>query len=525
VHRLFASVIAPLIEALEPRRIVETGAGTGRLTRRVLDTPGAHGAVLHALDPSPALDPRLIEAAGERLQLHEERAISAIGHLGPVDLALLDGDPNWYSVHSELTIAARAAERASRPAPLAVVHNIHWPFGRRDGYYDPAVIPSGQRRQYTDLGLVPGQRDPRMDGLRLAPYCAVRDFEPRSGVLSAVEDVIAESDLDWTLIEVPGFHGAAVLAEARLLERHPAIGTVLEELSSSRFLGHQARRAESARLAAEAELAAVGAHPAEEAEPEPAPVETPEPVEIPEPVEVPEPVAPEPAPDLVRELEADRAALLAEAAEHRAQREAYEWRAGRLMDDLATQVDRLNALVGERDAERRTAVEAQVRLENTTEGLARETAAASELRGRVSELEAELRLRQGELSDLTEREKLSQGRLAHTQDSIQALEAERDRLRKEVDGLGLALATAGAQLDEIAEHLRWAGLSRRARAARRLSTLARTITFRQQPSPGHLEAAREVAERALPPAGPAPGHDEASGHTSDRGEIDLRRSG
>ena len=109
MHRLFGPVIAPLIEALEPRLAIETGAGTGRLTERVLEAPGAQHLVLHAIDPVPRLDPGLLARAGERLEVHPERAMSAIGAIGAVDLALLDGDPNWYSVHSELTLLLRAA--------------------------------------------------------------------------------------------------------------------------------------------------------------------------------------------------------------------------------------------------------------------------------------------------------------------------------------------------------------------------------------------------------------------------------
>jgi hypothetical protein len=93
VHRLFAPLIAPLVEALQPTTILETGAGSGRLTRRLLAAPGAQGAVIHAVDPRPVIDPDLIASEGDRLRVHKERAVSAIGSIGPVDLALLDGDP------------------------------------------------------------------------------------------------------------------------------------------------------------------------------------------------------------------------------------------------------------------------------------------------------------------------------------------------------------------------------------------------------------------------------------------------
>jgi hypothetical protein len=513
---LFAPVIAPLIEALEPRTMLEIGAGEGRLTKRLLDAPGGRDAVLHAVDPSPRLDPRLTKAAGERLVVHAERAISAIGRVGAVDLALLDGDPNWYSVHSELTMLAQAAERAERPAPLAVVHDIHWPFGRRDGYYDPAVIPAAQRREHSDLGLVPGQREPDPNGLRFTPFCASIDFEPRSGVLSAVEDAIAGSDLEWTVLEVPGFHGAAVVVEARLPARLPALAAVLEGLRSTRFLHRQVRRAESARLAAELELTAANEASATVEDELEAAAEGPVEHPLAEAAEPP-PVGPEPDPA----GESERVALLAEAAEHRAHREALEWRVERLGEDLASQAGQLDALTTERDAERKASLRFQARLENATQSLEADREAKKELGERIAELEKQADLRARELREVSEREQLAQGRLAHREDALQAADAERERLEVGLDELRTELRAADALREEIAEHLRRASSSRRARIGRRVAALGRAMTFRRQVSPSYLESARAAAERALPVPAPRPAPRDPRDRTPD--ELEASR--
>jgi hypothetical protein len=461
---LFSAVVAPLIEAAQPRVVAEVGAGAGRLTRRVLEAPGAAEAVVHAIDPAPALDPDLREAEAERLVVHAARSIAVLGSIGPVDLALLDGDPNWHSVRSELRLLARTARRAEREAPLIAVHNVHWPFGRRDGYHDPEAIPPEACHEHTDLGLAPGRREPAAEGLRLAPRSAVREFEPRSGVLTAVEDFVAESELDWTLVEVPGFHGVAVLAEARLLQRRPAIGVALEGLRSPRFLGAQARRAESARLEAELELAA-----ARLGRDEAAPADkTPEPIEV----EVETSVEPEPMPM------PERDALVAEAARERAQREAFEWRLERLEQDLAKHVGHLEELAAER-----------------AEAVAR-------LRGEVEKRERDLAERDDRLREAVERGQLAEGRLAHSADLAEALRDERDRVRAEADQLRAEGAAARAALEEVAEHLDRAGYTRRARLGR---WFGRAFGGRSQTP---LDEARDAAERGLrlaPEAEPAEG--------------------
>jgi hypothetical protein len=472
VHRLFAAVVAPLIEAARPGVIAEVGAGSGRLTRRVLEAAGAEEAVVHAIDPAPTLDPDLREAEGDRLRVHVERATSALGAIGPVDLALLDGDPNWHSVRSELRLLARTARRAGREAPLIAVHNIHWPFGRRDGYYDLEAIPPSLRREHTDLGLVPGRRQPAEEGLRLVPASAVREFEPRSGVLTAVEDFVADSDLDWTLVEVPGFHGVAVLAEARLLEQQPTIAAALEALRSSRFLGRQARRAESARLEAELELAMARRQPAGQAA-----AAVPVRVEMSEPEAVPQPEpAPEPDSALQREtveLTQERDALLVEVAQERARREAVEWRLERLESDLAERDSRFEAQAAERDSERR---------------------AASEVRER---LERELTERDRQLLETEEKARLAQGRLAHSEDLAGALREERDRLRAEAERLRTESSVAHDSLVEVVDRIDQAEQAARGGWFARLSA-----PFRRKRPPGPLEEARAAAQRALPPAPP-----------------------
>jgi len=475
VHRLFVPVIAPLIEAIQPRAIVEVGVGSGRLTRRLLEAPGAAGAVIHAIDPEPTLDPDLRASEPERLRVHEERSLAVLGATGPVDLALLDGDPNWYSVHSELTLLTRAAERAERSAPLIVAHNVHWPFGRRDGYYDPAVIPPASRRDHSELGLVPGRREPAGTGLRLVPWVARRDFEPRSGVLTAVEDFLATSALDWTSVELPGFHGVAVLAESKLLERRPALVAVLRDLRSSRSLGRQARSAESARLMAELELATARSRRGEGDAEEPARD------------------SPDPEP-----TQADESLL--ELAQERARKEALEWRLGRLEEDFALRSGELEGLRADLEAEQQAATESRLRLEHSAERLQTEREAVERLQSGLAQRQREAEDLRAQLEAADERARLSEGRLAHSQDMAEALRQERDLLSGEVERLQADSRAAQATLEEVAEHLRLAGGTRRVRAVRWLARVARAATLRRQPRSSRFELAHAAVEAGLLPS-------------------------
>jgi hypothetical protein len=249
MQRLFAAVIRPLADALACDLVVEVGAGTGQLTQRLLEQTDA---VIHAVDPFPRFDPVALAAdCPGRLVVHHERSLSVLYGLGPADLALLDGDPNWYTVVNELRLLAAGARRRRLAPPVIVVHNVGWPFGRRDGYHDPDTIPLPWRAPCDQAGLLPGRSRPTADGLSLVPFVARRDHQARCGVLTAIEDFSAEDPSDWTVVDVPGLHGTAILAAAERLTASPALGPTLKRFGQAAFLAAQVRRVERERVVAE----------------------------------------------------------------------------------------------------------------------------------------------------------------------------------------------------------------------------------------------------------------------------------
>jgi hypothetical protein len=254
MQRLFAAVIRPVSDAVACDVVVEVGAGTGQLTERLL----AHtAAVVHAVDPLPRFDAvALAGSAGERLIVHEERSLSVLDRLGPADLAVLDGDPNWYTVVNELRLLAAAARRGKRPPPVIVVHHVGWPFGRRDGYHDPEAIPLAWRAPCERAGVVPGRSRPAAGGLSVVPFVARRDHQPRCGVRTAIEDFRAEDPSGWTVAEVPGLHGSAVLAAAERVAACPGLGPTLKRFGQAAFLAAQVGRVERERVIAEIAAAA-----------------------------------------------------------------------------------------------------------------------------------------------------------------------------------------------------------------------------------------------------------------------------
>jgi GT2 family glycosyltransferase/glycosyltransferase involved in cell wall biosynthesis len=248
MHWFLKLIILPLLDALEPKVIVEVGVEVGAVTRPLLDWAREHDALLHSIDPDPNLNVEELTAEyGERLRFHREKSLSVLGELPAVDVALIDGDHNWYTVINELRALERRAVEDERLPPAVLLHDIGWPYGRRDLYYDPQSIPETDRQPHARMGIVFGQSELGV-GLNDHLQNAMLEGTPANGVLTAVEDFVAESRSDWRSFSIPGLSGLAILVTDALLAEHPALGDLLARLDTPELLRAQCEAIERARI-------------------------------------------------------------------------------------------------------------------------------------------------------------------------------------------------------------------------------------------------------------------------------------
>jgi hypothetical protein len=202
-----AELLLPCLDVAGARSVVEVGAYAGDLTELLVEWAEGAGARVTAVDPSP--QDRLVELAErhERLDLVRETSLAALPGLPPADAVIVDGDHNYYTVAEELRLVTEAA---GAELPLLVFHDVCWPHGRRDDYYAPDRIPAEARQPIQEGGgLHPDEPGIRAGAL---PYrnAAAREGGPRNGVLTAVEDFVAERE-GLRLAIVPAFFGLGVV--------------------------------------------------------------------------------------------------------------------------------------------------------------------------------------------------------------------------------------------------------------------------------------------------------------------------
>jgi predicted O-methyltransferase YrrM len=140
LRTVFTYWMEPLLKAASPRTIVEIGAASGASTVQLLEVASQLDGVVHSIDPSPDsqfdLDD-LKRRYGDRFVFHSEMSLDALDRIDEMDAVFIDGDHNCYTVYNELKLLERMAAEQKRLFPLTLMHDVDWPYGRRDLYYNP----------------------------------------------------------------------------------------------------------------------------------------------------------------------------------------------------------------------------------------------------------------------------------------------------------------------------------------------------------------------------------------------------
>jgi len=253
MHRFWTSVVKPLLACLQPATIVEIGSDRGENTRDLLELCRHRRgqAVLHAIDPAPGFE----AAAWQQAQpdvfvFHQSLSLEALPCVGAMQAVLIDGDHNWYTVFHELQLIETLAAQNGHAYPLVFLHDVGWPYGRRDLYYDPGKIPASQRQPYRRAGMrmgSPGLHD--RGGLNPHMQNALAEGGAHNGVLTAIDEYRAASGLRFRFSQVPGFHGLGLLADGERLAGSPALAAALAQIDAAWPRAGRLRALEQTRLA------------------------------------------------------------------------------------------------------------------------------------------------------------------------------------------------------------------------------------------------------------------------------------
>ncbi|TDD32554.1 class I SAM-dependent methyltransferase [Actinomadura sp. KC06] len=203
---LFRELFETIFAHREIATVVEVGVESGQVSSVYADL----GATVHCVEPAPGDELRAVLAEDPRLNLVEGLSPAVLGELPAADLYVLDGDHNYAVVREEL-----AWIMANAPDAVVAMHDVLWPCGRRDFYYQPSPLAPGDAHPATTDGPTVWHDDLTPagfvgDGVFTA---AVDAGGPRNGVLTAVEDALADDGAagGWRFAIVPAVFGFGVL--------------------------------------------------------------------------------------------------------------------------------------------------------------------------------------------------------------------------------------------------------------------------------------------------------------------------
>jgi SAM-dependent methyltransferase len=186
----------PLIKEGQERSVLEIGSSYGNSIRPVLELDDVNVSII-----DPCIDTDLLAAFGGRITLHKGLSLDILTGLEEsYDYIFIDGDHNWYTVFNELRLIEQ--RNLLKAGGVIFLHDIGWPYGRRDMYYQPETIPAAHRNPHATRGIQRGQSALVKDGgFNAGHYNAIEEFGPRNGVLTAVEDYLQQSRQQYHFVK------------------------------------------------------------------------------------------------------------------------------------------------------------------------------------------------------------------------------------------------------------------------------------------------------------------------------------
>ncbi|MGW7159265.1 glycosyltransferase [Paenibacillus taichungensis] len=254
MKNFWSTVIEPILKVCNSKSIIEIGSDRGINTRNILSYCKRENAVLHAIDPSPRFgNEEWIQEYSGQLKLHYGLSLNVISTLDSFDTVFVDGDHNWYTVYHELKLIEKQSVVLEQDLPIILLHDVGWPYARRDMYYNPETVPPPFRQPYEKKGLKYGEPElQEIGGLNAHLYNSIYENNFKNGVKTAIEDFIAESKEKLKYLEIPGFNSLGIIVKADLIQSNAALKDLLQKLELEPWMFDHLNNVEIARISEKA---------------------------------------------------------------------------------------------------------------------------------------------------------------------------------------------------------------------------------------------------------------------------------
>lgn len=203
----YLSLLAPLLDALSPKRICEIGAYRGVSTRALADCAKKYGGELLVVDP--AIEPATAVVKADFVHYFQMLSEEFLSISRNADVFFIDGDHNYEVVSTELRLMLE--QQCHERYPILFMHDTGWPFAFRDLYYDVSRIhqPHQLSRDHV-LKLTRPEVADLAISIQPVDDFALHEGGPRNGVRPAILDFL-HANAGWKFIHLPSLYGLGVL--------------------------------------------------------------------------------------------------------------------------------------------------------------------------------------------------------------------------------------------------------------------------------------------------------------------------
>lgn len=239
MYRFWRTIIRPALKMVNAKSVIEIGSQNGYTTKKLIEFMDVFEGEVHSIDPFPNFDYESWQREYPgTFFMHIGLSLEVLPELPPYDVYLIDGDHNWYTVYNELQLIKKVNEDKE---VLIILHDIGWPYARRDLYYNPDNIPAEHRHPYEQKGIKYGYEELQDGGIN-AELCNAKDFNtPKNGVLTAIEDFIREAG-DYEFVSIDCCNGLGII------KKKNSYDNVFAFLEENRTLKDVIRQTEENRL-------------------------------------------------------------------------------------------------------------------------------------------------------------------------------------------------------------------------------------------------------------------------------------
>ncbi|WP_128894163.1 class I SAM-dependent methyltransferase [Longirhabdus pacifica] len=215
MNRFWSKLTKLILVTEQPKVIVEIGAERGLHTVKLLEYCQHFDGKVYVIDPLPLFDVPSYKQVYQSHFVHLAHvSLEALPEIeDDYDLVLVDGDHNWYTVYHELKEIEKKANKMGR-FPIIILHDIEWPYGRRDMYYNPDTIPKEYIKPHAKKGIEQGKSSLLEEGgFNATLFNAEQEGGEKNGVLTAVEDFLNETKWNVSFHRAESNNGLGIIVE------------------------------------------------------------------------------------------------------------------------------------------------------------------------------------------------------------------------------------------------------------------------------------------------------------------------